>query len=66
MRIALVSFEFPPAIAIGGIGTYAWEAATMLAQGGHKVEVFSAGKKGPEPAEEFGIKVHRFDADDRA
>lgn len=65
MRIALVSFEFPPAVAIGGIGTYAWEASTMLARGGHDVEVFSAGKPGPEPAEEFGIKVHRFDSPDR-
>ncbi len=65
MKIALVSFEFPPAVAIGGIGTYAWEAATMLAEGGHEVEVFAAGKEGPEPAEEFGIKVHRFEADHR-
>lgn len=52
-------------MAIGGIGTYAWEAATMLAQGGHDVEVFAAGKTGPEPANDFGIKVHRFDTPDR-
>ena len=65
MRIALVSFEFPPAIVIGGIGTYAWEAATMLAEGGHDVEVFAAGQEGREPAEEFGIKVHRFEHDHR-
>ena len=65
MRIALVSFEFPPAVVIGGIGTYAWEAARMLAEGGHDVEVFAAGKKGPEPAEEFGVKVHRFEQPNR-
>jgi glycogen(starch) synthase len=62
MRIALISFEFPPAVAIGGIGAYAWEAARMLAAAGHEVEVFAAGKVGDEPAEEFGIPVHRIDA----
>lgn len=66
MRIALVSFEFPPAIAIGGIGTYAWEAATMLAKGGHQVEVFTAGSPSEEPAEDHGIKVFRFDTTDRS
>ena len=66
LRIALVSFEFPPAVAIGGIGTYAWEAARMLAAAGMSVEVFAAGRSGSEPAEEFGIRVHRYGAKDRA
>lgn len=66
MRIALISFEFPPAVAIGGIGTYAWEAARMLAEAGHDIEVFAAGITGYEPANTYGIKVHRIDVTDRA
>ena len=66
MRIALFSFEFPPAVAIGGIGAYAWEAAKMLAAAGCEVEVFAAGKTGDEPAKDFGVMVHRFDVNDRA
>ena len=66
MRIALFSFEFPPSVAIGGIGTYAWEAAKMFVAGGCEVEVFAAGEKGDEPASEYEVMVHRFDVNDRA
>lgn len=66
MRIALISFEFPPAVAVGGIGTYAWNAAVMLAGAGHEVEVFAAGRAGPEPAQALGVRVHRLDSADRA
>jgi glycogen(starch) synthase len=66
MRLALISFEFPPAVAIGGIGAYAWEAARMMAGSGWDVEVFAAGTAGAEPAEEFGVTVHRVVAADRA
>ncbi len=65
MRIALISFEFPPSVAIGGIGTYAYEAARMLALAGHEVEVFAAGGVGEEPVAEFGVWVHRFDVKNR-
>ena len=65
IRVALVSFEFPPAVAIGGIGTYAWEVARMLASDGVEVEVFSAGSSGHEPASTYGIRVHRSQHTDR-
>lgn len=65
MRIALISFEFPPAVAIGGIGSYAWEAARMLAGAGVAVEVFAAGTSQQEPASAFGVRVHRVEAGDR-
>lgn len=65
LRVALVSFEFPPAIAIGGIGTYAWEAAHMLAAAGHSVDVFTAGPPGRELANVAGLRVHRFDVADK-
>ena len=65
LRIAFISFEYPPAVAIGGIGTYVWEASRMLAQAGVSVEVFAAGTPGPEPAEAFGVLVHRMPCTDR-
>jgi glycogen(starch) synthase len=64
-RIAFISFEYPPSVAIGGIGTYVWEASRMLAQAGVSVEVFAAGAPGPEPAESFGVLVHRTSCIDR-
>lgn len=43
MKIALVSFEFPPETAYGGIASYVHETSRMLADAGHLVEVFCAG-----------------------
>lgn len=69
LHICLVSFEFPPAVAIGGIGTYSWNAARMLAAAGHRVEVFAAGctasHNQTEPAAAHGVRVHRINAPDR-
>lgn len=65
MRIALVSYEFPPSIQVGGIAAYSWEAALALTKKGISVEVFCAGAKGDEPAEEHGVKVHRLGVDGR-
>jgi glycogen synthase len=42
MRVALISYEYPPDTAFGGIGTYVHQAAALLARRGHSVEVFSA------------------------
>lgn len=41
MRIALISFEYPPHF-YGGIGNYTRQAALMLRRRGHDVEVFAA------------------------
>lgn len=62
MRIAFISFEYPPSVAIGGIGTYAWEASRMLAAAGFDVEVISAGEPCNEPASAHGVSVHRIPA----
>ncbi|MGO8696323.1 MAG: glycosyltransferase family 4 protein [Limisphaerales bacterium] len=45
MRIAFVSYEFPPDTAFGGIATYVQQAAALLVQRGHVVDVFAASNK---------------------
>jgi glycogen(starch) synthase len=42
MRIAIISYEFPPDTGGGGIGTYSREVARLLCDSGHLVEVFAA------------------------
>jgi glycosyltransferase involved in cell wall biosynthesis len=41
MRIALISYEYPPETGFGGIGTYTYYQAHALARLGHKVHVFA-------------------------
>ncbi len=38
----MVSYEFPPVTAFGGIGSYMYHLSLLLAQAGHHVTVFSA------------------------
>jgi len=68
IRIALISFEFPPETVFGGIGTYAGQQAKLLAENGWQVEVFSS-TAGPDTRVQ-GINdlitVHRISADNRA
>ena len=40
MRIAYISYEYPPDISAGGIATYTFQAARMMKKKGHDVEVF--------------------------
>lgn len=65
-RVALISFEFPPSVAIGGIGAYAWEAARMLSSAGCDVTVFAAGNACNEPAEQFNVRVCRVESNNRS
>ncbi|MBA3848427.1 MAG: hypothetical protein C0502_00345 [Opitutus sp.] len=65
LRVALISFEFPPAVAIGGIGTYAAQAARSLANHGVSPVVFSAGISAGVERTEEGVTVHRIAAADR-
>jgi glycosyltransferase involved in cell wall biosynthesis len=64
MRICLVSQEFPPDTARGGIGTQTWNKARGLAAAGHTVEVVAAaGKPSSAPTisqDSDGFKVHRL------
>ncbi len=47
LNIALITFEFPPYNAIGGIGSYFFNLANLLGNYGHKVFVFSCTNKEP-------------------
>lgn len=64
MRIALISYEYPPAVAIGGIGSYTWSASHMLVRGGHEVVVFAAGQPG-QSERTNAVEVVRLDCPDR-
>ena len=42
MKIAFISYEYPPDTAYGGIATYIRQVAILLAARNHNVEVFAA------------------------
>lgn len=59
MRIALITREYPPETAWGGIGTFYHSFAHALKSEGLDVEVFTQGLKNPSIAEDDGILIHR-------
>jgi glycosyltransferase involved in cell wall biosynthesis len=62
MKIALLSFEYPPETGFGGIGTYAWYQARAMAKLGHEVHVL-AGATEPTDLRDSthdGVRVFRF------
>lgn len=60
MRIAFISYEYPPDAAYGGIATYVFQAARMLVRQGHDVEVFASSPIREGVAREEGVRVHRL------
>ncbi|MFN0178292.1 MAG: glycosyltransferase family 4 protein [Gemmatimonadales bacterium] len=62
MKIALLSFEYPPETGFGGIGSYTWYHARALVKLGHEVHVLAgATSRGPHrPTAHDGVTVHRF------
>lgn len=63
MRICLISKEYPPETARGGIGTQTWNKAHALARLGHSVHVLSCrAEPGPDLTtnNEPGITLHRM------
>lgn len=61
MKLAFISYEYPPDTAVGGIATYLYQVVRMLADAGHQVEVFaaSATREGSD-VEASGALVHRI------
>jgi len=65
MRIALVSYEYPPDTATGGIATYTRQWALLLSSRGHEVEVFCASFTRSGSEEVDGLVIHRVQEADR-
>jgi glycosyltransferase involved in cell wall biosynthesis len=67
MRIALLSFEYPPETGFGGIGTYTWYQARALVKLGHVVHVLAGAGGSSErrlrTVEHDGVIVHRIKSD---
>ena len=58
MRIAYLSFEYPPDNAAGGIATYVHQAAHLMAARGHDIEVFAGSGRRTETESIGGVRVH--------
>ncbi len=65
MKIALMSFEYPPETGFGGIGTYTWYHARALAKLGHNVHVLAGATEPTQlrTQEHDGVTVYRFRVD---
>lgn len=66
MKIAFISYEYPPDTAYGGIATYVYQAARTLQQRGHQVEVFAGSTTRTSAETENEILVHRINESDGA
>jgi glycosyltransferase involved in cell wall biosynthesis len=64
LRIAFISYEYPPDTAVGGIATYTRQAATLLARRGHDVEVFAGSETREGEFVDDGVLVHRINVGD--
>jgi glycosyltransferase involved in cell wall biosynthesis len=63
MRVCLVSLEYPPDTAHGGIGTQTWNKAQTLTRLGHTVHVLSCAstpRADISTVRENGITIHRM------
>ncbi len=65
LKIAFVSYEYPPDTAFGGIGTYVYQVSKLLASRGHTVEVFTASHNRTITESIDGLVVNRVLCTDR-
>ncbi len=67
MKIALMSFEYPPETGYGGIGTYTWYQARGLVKLGHEVHVLAGANEATalRSQKHDGVTVYRFRGDGR-
>jgi glycosyltransferase involved in cell wall biosynthesis len=65
MKIAFVSYEYPPETGGGGIGTYVVNAARMLARRDHHVEVFAGGEERSCQTTIEGVRINRVPCRER-
>lgn len=62
----MISYEYPPDTAIGGIATYVYQAARMLFSRGHEVEVFASSSHREGRFENNGILLHLIRENNRS
>jgi glycogen synthase len=60
MRIAYISYEYPPDIGQGGIATYTYQVAIMMQERGHDVEVFCGSYNRNETEKYKSVLTHRI------
>jgi len=58
MRIAYISYEYPPDSANGGIATYVGQISRVMADRGHEVEVFASSALRDETVNNNGVIEH--------
>lgn len=64
MKVALLSYEYPPVTGFGGIGTYAYYQSRALARLGHDVRVIAGSlTPGVQHSEIDGVKITRCSDD---
>jgi glycosyltransferase involved in cell wall biosynthesis len=64
MRIAYISYEYPPDIGQGGIATYTLQVASMMQQLGHDVEIFCGSFERNETEIYKSVVTHRIKISD--
>jgi glycogen(starch) synthase len=62
MKIALLSYEYPPETGFGGIGTYTWYHARALVKLGHEVHVLAGSNNHLrlQTSQQDSVFVHRY------
>jgi glycogen synthase len=63
MRVAFVSYEFPPDTSYGGIATYVHQISRGLVRAGVEVEVFCGSPTRTDCFTDSGVIVHRLKGD---
>jgi len=63
VRIAFVSFEYPPFTPVGGIGTYVRHVSVLLSERGHHVEVFCGSVNDSGVTLQDGVRIERVKSD---
>ena len=65
LNICLISREYPPDTAFGGIATFSRDTALMLTQRGHRVTVFSQSLSENREFDDNGVRVVKVKVPDR-
>lgn len=60
LNVCIISREFPPDTAFGGIGTFSLDTARMLSAHGHRITVLSQSLSRTHTFDDGGIVVHKL------